>query len=252
MTKKAAADETEKSLVVQDRDLLFEQLREQYALSWEEQRNLIRSETPLNEKGVQLALRVARTFGLPLQGVNIINTKNGPQVYVNADGLRWRLHTDSRGIKRSEASITHRPTKDEPWFEATAIIEMGDGSIYTNIGCVYCLPGSQSAANDAMKSVTKSLRRAGIGAVGVALPIAEEYLEWVDEQRVAKSTIEGEFRDVSPQPSQKDPITLSELFLWAEQQSHTVDDVVSVVGDLSMAASDVGGALTKLKDAWKK
>ncbi len=261
MTKKDGknGEKTETALTVPDekdaRKLLFKQLDEQYTLPWKEQAALIRSETPMTERGVALALRVARSFGLPLQGINIITNKRGEaNVYVNADGLRWRLHTDPRGLKKSFVEITHRPTKDEPWIEAVATIVMNDDSSFTNIGVVSSPPSSPNIGNDMMKCTTKALRRASVGAVGVALPIAEDFLEWVDEERKAGKKvdiIDAEYKEMQSTPV-TEPKNLAELFVWIEQHSHALDEAEAVAGmSTSDMAADVKAALAKLKTAWE-
>ena len=236
------------------RKLLFKQLDEQYTLPWKEQAALIRSETPMTERGIALALRVARSFGLPLQGLNIITNKRGEaNVYVNADGLRWRLHTDPRGIRNSTAEVIHRPTTTEPWVEVKATITMGDGSEYTNFGAVDCIPGS-GVSNALLKSVTKAKRRAGVDAVGVALPIAEDFLEWVDEERKAGKKvdiIDAEYKEMQSTPV-AEPKNLAELFVWIEQHSHTIDEAEAVTGmSTSDMAADVESAIAKLRAAWE-
>ncbi len=143
----------EKALVVSDsRTMIFKQLEEQYNLPIDDIIKMIRSETPLTRNGAELAVRVAKSFGLPLQGINVITTSRGAtNIYVNADGLRWRIHTDERGVKESTVSITHRPSKEEPWIETEARIIMGDGSLFTNIGVVPCQPGTPEVGNAMMK-----------------------------------------------------------------------------------------------------
>ncbi len=236
------------------RKLLFEQLKEQYIMPWKEQASLIRSETPMTERGVQLALKVAKSFGLPLQGLNIITNKRGEaNVYVNADGIRWRLHTDSRGIRSSTADVVHRPTTTEPWVEVRATTVMGDGSEYTNFGAVDCTPGS-GVSNAILKAVTKGKRRSGVDAVGVALPIAEDFLEWVDEERKAGKKvdiIDAEYKEMQSTPV-TEPKNLAELFVWIEQHGHALDEAEVVAGmSTSDMAADVKAALAKLKAAWE-
>lgn len=256
MMRKAVEHQEEsaddKSLVVvkDERQLLFDQLLEQYKMSLDEQRQLIRSISPLTDKYVRIAVASAKSFGLPLQGINMIPVGNSLQVYINSDGLRWRIHTDSRGVKKSIASVTHQPSKDEPWVEVTATIVMGDGSEYVNLGVVACTPGPD-VANSIMKATTKAKRRASIDAVGVALPIAEDYLEWVDEQR-SKNTIEGSFTISPPAPAPTtEPKNLAELLAWITVNNHTVDEASALVGDLSKMSQDIIATYNKLKETWK-
>ena len=212
--KKNEEVEQEKEQVDNSKALIFSQLTNQYDLPWNEAAQLIRSEAPLNEKGARLVIQVARSFGLPLQGLNWIPSKTGGNVYVNSDGVRWRIHTDPRGIQKSTAEITHRPTKDEPWFEATATVGFKDGSEFTNIGVVYVDWGRPSdIANGAMRSITKAKRRTGVDAVGAALPIYEDYVEWRSEQTGVK-VIEGNFAVLESNTPVSEPKNLAEFFAW--------------------------------------
>ncbi len=246
--KSEIVEEPKTEPIPDERSLVFGQLKEQYTMPWEQAAKLIRSESLLTEVGVRMAIQVAKSFGLPLQGINLIPSKNGPQVYVNADGLRWRAHTDPRGLKKSSAEIVHRPTKDEPWIESVATIVMGDGSEYTNYGVVGCAPGGD-VGNSMMKCVTKSKRRATVDAVGVALPIFEEYVEWRQEQG---KTIEGDFKVVVEKPVDN-PTNLAELLSWAGSKSKTMDDILSTSGaeDVGFVMANFDAVLVKLKEVWK-
>jgi hypothetical protein len=249
MAKKKEVESTE-LVVVNEKELMFKQLTDQYAMSWEDQRNLIRSDTQLTQKGVSLAVKTAMSFGLPLQGINVIPTKNGPAVYVNSDGLRWRIHTDERGVKKSLASVIHRPTKDEPWIEVMATIVIGDDSEYVNFGVVDCLP-TQGVGNGIMKATTKAKRRASVDAVGVALPIAEEYLEWADEQKASGKFVDAEFTiQAVPAQTITEPKNFSEFLSWLEQNNHTLDEATAII-EVNEIAANVGVAYNKLKETWK-
>lgn len=246
----------DKALVVTDsRAMIFKQLEEQYNLPIKDVVQLIRSEAPLTEVGAKLALRVAQSFGLPLQGINVITTSRGvTNVYVNADGIRWRVHTDDRGIAASTGEITHRPTKDEPWFEAVGTVKFKDGSEFTNIGVVGVnLNNSMEVANGAMKAITKAKRRAGVDAVGVALPIAEDFLEYAEEQRSrgkSSGVIDGEFQEIASK-SITEPTNLAEVLAWVQQHNKSIDEATGIAGDLAVIASDVKSAVAKLREAWE-
>ncbi len=234
--------------VESEKKKLYDQLEEQYILPWEQQRALIRSQSPLTEPGVKLALSVARSFGLPLQGVNVIPSQAGPQIYVNSDGIRWRLHTDPRGIKESSGVIEHPCTKEEPWVRAVATIILNDGSLFKNIGSVPANPANPlEVSNAEMKAVTKAKRRSGIDAVGVALPIYEDYVEWEEDQRATrqKASVEGEFKEVTVTV----PTNLAELLQWITQNGHTTEEAVTVAGPL--AGWVVNGVYEQLKTTWK-
>jgi hypothetical protein len=154
-----------------ERSLIFNQLEDQYKLPWKEQASMIRSLEPLTENGVKLAVQTAMSFGLPLAGVNIIPSKAGPSVYVNSQGIQFRLENDRRGVAKNVSEIVHYPTKDEPVVVLKTTIIMKDGSEYSAFGAVDCPPGT-GIGNNLLKSETKSGRRCGIKVVGVGLPIA--------------------------------------------------------------------------------
>ncbi len=239
-----------------ERRLLFRQLEDQYALSVKEQFNLIRSQTQITKDEVIQAVKVAKQFGLPLQGINIISAKSTgtTTIYINAEGLRWRLHVDPRGLKRSIVEVAHRPSKEEPWVETIATIEMGDGSIFSNIGAVHCPPNSPEIGNALMKCATKSLRRASVGAVGAILPIAEDFLEYLDEERQkgkkVDAIIDAEYRELKDKPIEN-PANLAELLAWISQTGHTVDEAGKVIkGNMQDMAGNISGTVAKLKETW--
>ena len=234
------------------RSVIVRELKDQYKMPWEQQRALIVSETPLTQFGTQLAVRTARSFGLPLQGVNIIVTKRGePKVYVNSYGVNWLLQLDPRGLKSMRHEIIHRPSQQEPWVEAKAVIEFNNGATFENMGVVETLPGP-GVGNASMKSVTKAYRRAGVLAAGVPLPMAEEFYDYADEQRqIGKSvdTIDGEYREAQQKPI-VEPKNLSELLVWVDQVGHTTDEAVQIAGEYATMAQSILATVEKLKGAW--
>ena len=249
---KSEQEQKSESIIPTDRALLYKQLDEQYHMGWEEARGLIRSDLPLLERIVKVAIHTARTFGLPLQGINVItNSKGVSNIYVNADGVRWRLHLDPRHLKSVTCEVVHRPSTQEPWVEANATIEFMDESHFENIGVVDCLPGP-GVGNAVMKSVTKAQRRAGVTAVGVALPIFEDYVEWLGEQRQAGKYVDAidvEFHEAQ-QKSIVEPKNLSELLVWVDQVGHTTDEAVQIAGEYAVMAQDVPATVKKLKEVW--
>ncbi len=263
MPKKKVIEEHD--VIPDERALVFNQLKEQYTMPWERARNLIRSETMLTENAVRLAMDVARSFGLPLQGLNIIPSKNGPQAFVNSDGVRWRLHIDPRGVKSIKEDITHFPTPDEPYVHAVGFVEFNDGSQFSRYATIYFvykdgtwyeksrdreLKEIANLGDRVMACGTKAGRRTGIQAVGVALPIYEDYMEWRQEQGKA---IEGDFK-ISDEPKViTEPTNLAELLSWAGQKGKTVEDILTALGadDLQMVMNNLPLAITRLKETWK-
>lgn len=236
-----------------DRAVMLTTLQDQYRLRWEKQREMIKSSMPLTEAGTKIAVRTARSFLLPLHGIDMIPVGKGGQMipYVNAEGIRFKLWLDPRGYKSADCEIIHWPTKDEPWVVVKGKVEFGDGSTYQNFGAVDCQPGP-GVSNSLLKATTKSYRRAGISAVGVALPIAEEYYDYVDEQRQTGKpvdAIDAEYREAQQRPI-VDPKNLAELLAWIEQVGHTTDETVQIAGEYVTMAQDIPATVKKLKEAW--
>ena len=246
-------DDASQSVVADDRSTMLITLRDQYRLRWEKQRELIKSSMPLTEAGTKIAVRTARSFLLPLHGIDMIPVgKGGQQVpYVNAEGIRFKLWLDPRGYKSSDCDIIHWPTKDEPWVVVKGKVEFADGSVYHNFGAVDCQPGP-GVSHALLKSKTKAYRRAGISAVGVALPVAEEYYDYADEQRQLGKPVDAidvEYREAQ-QRSIIEPKNLAELLAWIEQVGHTTDEAVQIAGEYAAMAQDILATVKKLKGAW--
>lgn len=222
-------------------EAVYEQLEEQYTMPIDLQRGLIRSEHALSDQGVQTAVRVARTFGLPLQGVNVIRTRSGLQVFVNSDGVRWRLHTDPRHLRKSHGVVVHHPTPDEPWIQATATIEFEDGSQFVNEAWMYLRYDEQSGlysersrrgdwnavspGDRCMAAITKAKRRAGVDAVGVALPIFEDVAEW-SLAGTHTDTVDAEFTRLS----RPGPGTIEGLMEMVTEDGYSLEDLIQAVG----------------------
>ena len=231
------------------KSLIFSQLEEQWKLPVDEIRQLVRSESPVNEKGALMALAAAKMFGLPIQGLNIIPSKAGvPQIYINVVGIRWRVQTDPREFFSEKLQVTHRPSKDEPYVEVKTTITMKTGANAEALGSVACLPMGD-VPNATLKAETKSSRRAGIKLVGVALQVAEDYLEWEDDRK--SKTVEGNFTVLEPTAPISEPKNLAEFFSWLQQQGKAMEDATPIVGDASVIAGNVPDAVKKLKEVWK-
>lgn len=166
----------------------FGQLKDQYQLPLDQVRSLIRSEQTPTDKALMQAVECARMFGVPLQGVNLIPSRAGVNVYINADGIRWKLHTDPRRLKTVETRIIQVPTRDNPLAIVEGVVEFQDGSRFTNIGAVVVDSenklgkGKWNEADALMKAATKAKRRAGQDAVGTTLPLYEDFIEWRDQE----------------------------------------------------------------------
>lgn len=203
----------------------FAQLKDQYALPLDQVRQLIRSEQTPTDVALRQAVEVAKMFGVPLQGINLIPSRNGINVYINADGIRWKLHTDPRGLKCVETHIIQIPTRDNPLAIVEGRIEFKDGASFTNIGAVVVDgdnkggKGKWNEADALMKAATKAKRRAGQDAVGTTLPTYEDFIEYRDT----------EMKDITPMltvaqsVNGDSPKTLSEFLVKLNASGIDVD-----------------------------
>jgi len=214
---------------------LREQVREEWRLPIEKRALLVRSFGTVTVQMIDLATEVARRYGLPISGVNIIPSKAGLQPYVNSDGIRWRLHTDEREFKSSSGMITHMPTADEKWISAYAKVELQNGAWADNesfkewpITDTHDKDRSFNLGNMCKKLITQAKRRAGADLVGVGLPIYDEYYD-------NKEAIEGEYTVVEEKPKKTEPTTLNELIVMAGQVDESLDvDVLIKMMDVNV------------------
>ena len=171
--------------------LPYGQLAEQYALPIEQIRKLVRSSQKLSEATLLEAVLTAKMFGVPLQGINVIPSSQGPGIYINSDGIRWLIHNNPRGLKSIETEIIHRPTKEEISVEVKVRTTFKDGSFFDGIGA--CMIDKQwDPANATMKAETKAERRSGYKATGKVLPSYEDQKDYIEYR-------ETEIKDVTPQ-----------------------------------------------------
>lgn len=183
--------EEEKSMTI------WKELNEEWNAPDEEKAALIRSEGVMTKADLNRITNVCVRYGLPLSGVNIIPSSQGKNIYINSEGIRWKLHTDNRQFKGADGGVIHYPTKEEPWITARARVEMHDGSFSENEaiidwdwervtergtgGTKDFKDKSFSFGNLCMKLITKAKRRAGVELVGVGLPVYDEWLDKRDE-----------------------------------------------------------------------
>ena len=213
---------------------LREQVREEWKLPLEKRALLVRSMGTVTVQMIELATEVARRYGLPISGINIIPSRAGLQPYVNSDGIRWRLHTDEREFKSSDGHITHMPTADEKWISAYAKVELESGAWASNesykewpITDPHDKDRSFNLGNMCKKLITQAKRRAGADLVGVGLPIYDEYYD----------TVEGEYTVIEEKakPKKTEPTTLNELIVMAGQVSEGLDvDVLIKMMDVNV------------------
>lgn len=245
--------------------IVVKQLEEQWSLPIEAVSQLVQSEAPLTEKGVRTVIALAKMHMLPLTGINVIRDSRGRlSFYVNSRGILWRLHNDSRGLKAQKHEIVHLPTPDEPYVRVRATVEFEDGSSFTNEALIYFKYDQErgewlertrrgdwrpvNLGDRIMTAITKAKRRAGVDAVGLALPIFEDYVEYMEG---------GEVIDISPRPLQDEvpelpsgePRNLAELLAKAAQELDLDAAAIQekLGKDLSQIAEDIPSAWEALR-----
>jgi len=248
--------------------IVLRQLEEQWNLPVEAISQLVQSEAPLSEKGIKTVITLAKMHMLPLTGINVIKDSRGRlSFYVNSRGILWRLHNDGRGLKGHSHEVIHLPTPQEPWVQVRATVEFEDGSKFTNEAFIYFKYDEETGewlertrrgewkpvnlGDRIMTAITKAKRRAGVDAVGLALPIFEDYVEYM----------EGEIIDVVPRPVEEtpelpsgEPRNLAELLAKAsEELGLDAKGVQEKLGkELSEIAQDVSGSWTELQEEARK
>jgi hypothetical protein len=228
-------------------DARWLQVKSEWNAPVEKRALLVRSMTTITAQMVELATDVAKRYGLPISGVNIIPSKAGPRPYINSDGIRWRLYMDTREFKSSSGRITHMPSDPEPWITAYGKVEMKDGSWADNesvkewpIVDKNDKDRSFTLGNMCKKLITQAKRRAGADLVGVGLPIYDEYYD-----QVSVEIIEGEYQEIEA-PKKTEPTNLAELISMAKEQYNIdYEDLPAMMGVASV--SDLN-----IKETWDK
>jgi len=247
--------------------IVLRQLEEQWNLPFDAVSQLVQSEQPLSEKGIKTVISLAKMHMLPLTGINVIKNSRGQlSFYVNSRGILWRLHNDERKLKSHSHKVVHLPTPQEPWVQVEATVEFEDGSKFTNEAFIYFKYDEETGewlertrrgewkpvnlGDRIMTAITKAKRRAGVDAVGLALPIFEDYVEYAEGE-----VIEGSARVVEEQPllPSGEPRNLAELLARAMREFGMDAETVQrkLDKDLSEIASDVKAAWEQLQEAVK-
>lgn len=231
----------------------WDQVKSEWESSKEHRTLLVRSREIVTIQMVELATAVAKRYGLPISGVNIIPTQTGPQPYINSDGIRWRLHMDKRDFKSSEGEIIHMPTDEEKYIIAKARIEMKDGSYAVNesikewpIESRRDKDRSFTLGNMCKKLITQAKRRAGLDLVGVGLPIYDEYYD----QGIAADSevIEGEYKEIET-PKKTEPTNLSELINMATELGIDYEDLPAMMGVADVSDLNIEETWDKIRSA---
>jgi len=232
-------------------------LEAQYNQPLDKIANLVQSETPLTREGLQAAVELAKMHLLPLTGVNVIrNRRGGLHFFVNAHGIRWRLHNDVRGLQSTNYEIIHFPSPDEPYVRVKGIIKFRDGSEFSNEAVIWfryedgewyerMRSGDWKPVNlgdRVMAAITKAIRRAGVEATGIALPIFEDTAPYVDASYRVVS--EEESVVSMPELPSGPPRNLAELLAKAQEELGLDGAGIQerLGKDLGEIAQDVQGA----------
>ena len=221
---------------------LYGQLADQYKLPIEEARKLIRSESPLTDNAILQAIFTAKFIGVPLQGINVIPSKQGAGIYVNAVGVRYKYHTDPRGFKCASAEILQVPKVDGDLTIVKGRVEFQDGSYGENIGAVI-VDNRWNLANALMKAATKAIRRAGQDAVELTAPIYEDYIEYREEQ----------MKDITPEAQMlgngnDEPTNVTQFMKKVIDAKLDPDTVCQMLGVAQITqVKDYGAAWAKVK-----
>lgn len=214
------------TVVPPKKSVILNQLQSQYNLPLDEAMKLIRTENQLTKPAAQMAIDQARIFGVPLQGINVIPSRNGINIYINADGIQWLLQQDPRGVKSIQTQIAHNPSKDEPFWAIRAVVTMYDGASYDGHGAVV-IDANWNFANALMKAETKAIRRASYRATGKTLPIYDEVAEWKEESEAAKD-VSALTRVRNQDTETADPTSIAELLTWMQPQYNGITDLMQI------------------------
>lgn len=225
--------------------IIFDELKRQLSLPFDEQKKLIASQSPLTDNAIRMVIDAARLIGVPLQGINLIPIKQGVNVYINSDGIDWLLHHDPRKLKCVEVEILNAPKIEGDTAIVKGIVEFQDGSRFTNIGAVV-VDEKWNCANALMKAATKATRRAGGKATGKVLPVYEDYIEYREEQ----------MKDITPAMEMANgnskfietPATLMQFTRNLELAKIKIADACDALGvEMLGEIKDFGAAWAKLK-----
>jgi hypothetical protein len=232
----------------------WDQVMAEWKAPIEQRMLLVRTMGRITVPLVEQVTEAAERYGLPIAGINLIpNKKTGiDSIYVNSEGIRWRLHVDKRGFKGSGGTITHMPTETEHWITAHARVEMENGAWAENESVKewpVADPGDKDRSFDlgnmCKKLITQAKRRAGADLVGVGLPIYDEYYE---------NVVEGNF-SVIEEPEAKKlaapavPNSIPSLLTMAQELDSRwdMDSLAELLGVSSIFAGDID-----IENAWRK
>ena len=149
----------------------------QYGLPIEEVKKLIVIPSDMRpaDQTIIDAVNVARSIMVPLWGINLIKSKQGVKVYINAEGIAFAVANDPRGVQSDEFVLIQQATKENPVALVRRVITMKTGEVYHGLGAAQT-DSQWNEANTDLKADTKAGRRAGYKAIAarIGLPMYDE------------------------------------------------------------------------------
>ena len=181
----------------------------------------------------------SKRYAVPLSGFNLIRAGGKLTLYINADGMNFRLQTDPRGLKSIETFLEHMPdlSKEADHIAVRARITMGNGEFFDGWGVNEWPPtggrnSSLGLGDLTMKLETKATRRATIKAVGKGLPVQDDdWAAWIVGK--GRDAVESPLKILKPKKTE--PTTLNELIVMAGQVDESLDvDVLIKMMDVNV------------------
>lgn len=197
----------------------------QYNLPLEQQRKLIQIPQNVNASDdlVRATVELARSARIPLWGVLIIPTKNGNRPYINADGIRFRLANDPRGVKSVDVEILHYPMQMGDTATVKATVVMLNGQSYSNFGSVK-IDSQWNEANGLSKATTKAIRRASYEAVANAIGMPQYDEDAKLEQN--SNYVDATYSILNP-PT---PKNITQLITWIQKNKVSDEEYLAATG----------------------
>lgn len=192
-----------------------------------------------DEELIRAASQLARSARIPLWGINLIPTKNGIKPYINADGIKFRLANDERGVSSNTADVLQFPTGNGSLAVVKRTITLRNGQVYQGLGAVV-VDSQWNPANSLLKADTKANRRAGYDAIAsaVGLPMYDEDADRSNGSEV----VEGEFRAVVHAPR-----TIGQFLAWMTKEGISDERFQEVIGfEVSLLRE------ADVREAWEK
>lgn len=239
---------------------LYDQMAQQWKMPLSDRQALV-NPPPGGTVTVPMVERVtiaSRMYGIPIPGFNLIPIPKtgGHTLYINANGIQFRLATDPRGLKSITPVIEHMPDldKEKDYISVKARIDMKDGSFSEDWGISeWPVLGGRNMGMGLgdliMKLTTKAIRRASIRLVGASLPIFDDdWHRWVSGR--GKDIVDGNFT-VEPPPPKESPDNLGELLAFAKERYELdMKDVLELMGMVDVnELDDIDKAWERIKES---